>query len=233
MYYTLFPSLASRGVQCHAFDQRGWGRSAKTKSQRGLTGSTTTVLSDITTMIQSILPNARSLNVPFFLMGHSMGGAQVLYYAARGPSDVRSQIRGYIAESPLVAIHPSTQPNRLTVFGGRIASKVAPKRQLVSKLNPEWMSRDEQVCKDFSDDQLCHDTGTFEGLAGMLDRSNELEKGLVTPTEGRFWIGHGSEDRVVSYDASKVFFDQLRVQDKEFKTYEGWFHKRMSKELVL
>lgn len=46
-YYTLFPTLASRGIQTHAFDQRGWGRSVYSPSHRGLTGPTSTVLGDM------------------------------------------------------------------------------------------------------------------------------------------------------------------------------------------
>jgi acylglycerol lipase len=49
------------------------------------------VLDDITSFIQPLLPSP----VPFFLMGHSMGGGEVLCYAAQGPQEVRKHIRGY------------------------------------------------------------------------------------------------------------------------------------------
>ncbi|KAK4698172.1 hypothetical protein P7C71_g3, partial [Lecanoromycetidae sp. Uapishka_2] len=98
-------------------------------------------------------------------------------------------------------------------------------RQMVQKLDPQWVSRDVSVQKEWAEDPLCHDTGTLEGLAGMLDRGQELDTGLVVPKEGSFWIGHGNGDRVTSYDASRRLFERLEVEDKEFKTYEGWFHK--------
>lgn len=158
-------------------------------------------------------------------MGHSMGGAEVLQFAARGPADVRSQIRGYLGESPYLALHPSAQPNRMTVIAGRMVAKVVPKRQMVQKLDPQWVSRDETVQKEWAQDPLCHDTGTLEGLAGMLDRAHELDTGLVVAKEGSFWIGHGDGDRVTSYDASRRWFESLEVEDKEYKTYEGWYHK--------
>ena len=67
----------------HAFDQRGWGRSVQKSSQKGLTGPTTTVLNDISSVVESLFATAASMSAPFFLMGHSMGGAEVFQWAAR------------------------------------------------------------------------------------------------------------------------------------------------------
>lgn len=76
------------------------------------------------------------------------------------------------------------------------------------------------------EDPLCHDTGTLEGLAGMLDRADDLDCNRLDIVDGRFWIGHGSADRVTSFDSSKRLFERLRVSDKVFREYEGWYHKR-------
>lgn len=172
------------------------------------------------------MPIAQEREIPLFLMGHSMGGAEILQYAARGPSEVRSQITGYVAESPYIALHPSAQPSRFTVVAGRLAARFMPNRHMVQKLESKWLCRDPVVCKEWAEDTLCHDTGTLEGLSGMLDRADELNRDLVTIREGRVWVGHGSEDRVCSYDAARGWFERLGVQDKDFKTYEGWYHKR-------
>lgn len=66
--------MAARQITVYAFDQRGWGRSVKRLSERGLTGGTSQVLDDIDSVVKSQLPST----VPLFLMGHSMGGAEVL-----------------------------------------------------------------------------------------------------------------------------------------------------------
>lgn len=198
----------------------------QTPSQRGLTGPTATVLNDISSIIDSLLATAASMSVPVFLMGHSMGGAEVLQWAARGPSDMRSQIRGYVAESPYLTLHTSAQPRRMIAIAGRLAAKVLPKRQMVQKLQPRWLCRDPAVCKKWEDDELCHDTGTLEGLAGMMDRGAELNcDRIVVEDEKSFWIGHGSGDRVTSFESSKQWFGRLKAKDKEFKEYPGWFHK--------
>lgn len=172
------------------------------------------------------MPIAQEKQIPLFLMGHSMGGAEILQYAARGPREVRSQITGYVAESPYIALHPSAQPSRFTVVVGRLAAKIVPNRPMVQKLESKWLCRDPVVCKEWAEDPLCHDTGTLEGLSGMLDRADELNRGLVIIREGRVWVGHGTEDRVCSFDATRGWFERLGVQDKDFKPYDGWYHKR-------
>ena len=201
-------------------------------SQRGLTGPTSTVLEDIASMLRNLQPLAKEKHAPVFLMGHSMGGAEILQFAARGPTELRSQIRGYLAESPYLALHPSSQPSRFTIMAGKLAAKVFPKRQMVQKLDSKVLCRDSVVCQEWVEDDLCHDTGTLEGLAGMLDRGNELDKDLVVVREGageggltRILIGHGNKDRVTSFEASKKWFERLQVKDKEFTTYDGWYHK--------
>lgn len=169
--------------------------------------------------------------VPVFLMGHSMGGAQVLQWIARGPVELKRQLRGYLAESPFVALHKDSQPARFTVVAGRMAGRLMPKRQMVQKLNSNMMSRDPEVCRQYDADTLCHDTGTLEGLAGMLQRAEELEKGtiVIKDEDGlRLWVGHGSGDKVCSFEATQGLMDRVQAKDKVFRAYDGWFHKRKS-----
>lgn len=226
-YNTLFPTLASRRIQICGFDQRGWGRSVTSPASRGLTGPTSMVLADMTSFLRVQLERNRE-NVPVFLMGHSMGGAQVLQYAARGPIEVRRQLRGYLAEAPFIALHQDSQPARLTVVAGRLVAKLLPRRQMVQKINPEAMSRDPEICRQYDADELCHDTASLEGLAGMLQRGKELERGeiMIADREGMsIWAGHGTEDRVCSFEATKRLVERMNVKDKEFRIYDGWYHK--------
>ena len=198
-------------------------------ADRGDTGPTSRVLADITSVISSQLPSP----APLFLMGHSLGGAETLYYAAKGPAEIRQQIVGYLAESPWIALYHATQPSWLKVFAGRLAARVVPKWHLTERVNLPWVTRDKEVVKALAEDDLCHDTGTLEGFAGCFDRSGELDSGAIVlkDSEGaggkaRLWLGHGTEDRVTSFEASKRFVERQHVEDKEFKIYEGWFHQR-------
>lgn len=232
LHYSLFPTLSSRGIEVIAFDQRGYGRSVKDNASRGATGPTSVVLADITSVIESYLPR---IEVPIFLMGHSMGGGETLYYAACGPAHTRRRIRGYISESPWIGLHESAQPNKLTVAAGRFVSKFFPRKQRLVELDPKTISRDPAVGEEFAQDKLCHNTGTLAGLNGCIERAEQLSNGIAVPTDNALdeqspisvLLAHGTADTVTSFNASKRFMERLKVKDKEFRSYDGWYHKRM------
>lgn len=107
---------------------------------------------------------------------------------------------------------------------------------MVQKIEPKYLCRDTEMCKEYEADALCHDTGTLEGLAGMLQRAEELDRGTIAfdDIEGcRLWVGHGTEDRVTSFKATARFMDGLGIKDKTFKIYDGHYHKRASESHVL
>ena len=78
-------------------------------------------------------------------------------------------------------------------------------------------------------DPLCHDMGTLEGLAGMLDRAGQLERGDAMVTGDRvksIRVAHGSGDRVCSSVATKRWFEgSCTAEDREYREYEGWYHR--------
>lgn len=184
-----------------------------------------------------------------------MGGAEVLTYALHSSSPYHNQapnsnpatkngkkvtLAGVLAYSPLIALDPASRPYALTVTLGRLAGKLLPWWQRYSPLDASLMSRDERVGEDWVADQLCHDTGTLEGLANMLDRGLWLE-GIAEGIHGHgnaieglsdslppLWFGHGSADRVASWDATRKLAEELRAKaagDVTFCSFEGAYHK--------
>ncbi|KAL7271246.1 hypothetical protein RUND412_006014 [Rhizina undulata] len=223
-YYTLPSYLASRGIEFFSFDQRGWGRSAPNKSQWGLSGGTSQLLSDIDGILEDRL-NAHA-KIPCFLVGHSMGGGVALTYALRGKH--RDRLAGTVVWSPMIELAPDNRPLGLVVEAGKWAAKVLPNKQLVQKLNPSWMSRDEEVNKAFTEDKLCHDTGTLIGISDMLTRGKDLTKPEIVKAFKKnmpILILHGTGDKITDHTASKRLIEMLDINDKELKSYDGWYHK--------
>ncbi|KAH6626395.1 Alpha/Beta hydrolase protein [Chaetomium sp. MPI-SDFR-AT-0129] len=231
-YYNFFPSLAARGIAVHGLDQRGWGQSVKKNADRGLTGTTSQVLADMAAFIKPHLPSSPS-DPPVFVMGHSMGGGQVLTLACQPEyqDSIVRPVRGWLVESPFIGFSPEEEPSFLKVFAGRLASKVLPHFQLSHTIMVEHLTRDPAVQKSLAEDALVHNTGTLEGLAGLLDRTAALANGQTRPLPGgalrSLWVGHGTKDKTTWFDASKKYFDEFtgEVADKEFKAYEGWYHQ--------
>ena len=212
---------------------RGWGRTVKTKKDRGNTGDTAQVLSDMHSFITSTAAYAQEINIPLFLVGHSMGGGQALTYILHPESPYHSATKpalsGVLVWSPLITLDPSSQPWKITIIAGRIAARIMPRWQRYSPLDPGLISRNETVIKNFEADELCHDTGTLQGLKGMLDRGLWLDEARVELYEEAgyvpLWVGHGVEDKITSFEATKALVKRLGGKgDVTFVEYEGAYH---------
>lgn len=212
------------------------------KAQRGDTGDTSVVLADIRSFLNHVAAATKNAtegqSTPLFLMGHSMGGGEVLLLSLlkQQPHAV-PPMSGLLLESPFIDFDPAAKPDGFTVFAGKLASKVLPKHHMVQKLEPKNICRDPEVCRNWEADELCHDTGTLEGLAALVQRSADLTalatgkpvEGLgLTPVLGpepvAVWIGHGTGDLVTSCPRSQSMFDKLQAKDKTLKLYEGAYH---------
>lgn len=226
-YYDFFPTLANAGIAVHGVDQRGWGRSVRKPAERGLTGPTTRVVADMAAFVQSHLPS----DVPVFVLGHSMGGGQALTLASSPEHEeaVVRHVRGWILEAPFIGFTTEEEPSSLTVFSGRLAGRVLPRFRLVRAIAPEKLSRDPDVVRSIREDKLMHDTGTLEGLAGLLDRTAALSAGQtrLLPSVRSLVLMHGDADRVCSFDKARLWFDRQgkTLEDGEFRTFEGYYHQ--------
>jgi acylglycerol lipase len=229
-YNDFFPRLAEKGIQVFGWDQRGWGRSVTKPAQKGLTGPTSQVVADIAAFVKDKLPAKDDASaVPVFIMGHSMGGGEILTLAGDSRyAELVGQIRGWILECPFVGFPIGEEPSSVKILAGRLIGRLLPKQQLKHVVPPEYLSRDEAIVQSVRDDPLCHDTGTLEGLASLLDRTTILSSGRVQlgkHVQGLL-LTHGTKDRACSYDAAVKFIDQQNnVQDKTTKTYDGAYHQ--------
>ncbi|OLL21975.1 putative monoglyceride lipase [Neolecta irregularis DAH-3] len=174
-YQQFFEFLAKKGLRIFAFDQRGFGKTAKTKSQYGVTGGWALALKDID---DAVLMTKKE-GIPLFLQGHSMGGALVLEYAIRRPH--RHLIDGYISMAPLIELSDTVSSIVLTM--ANVAAKMMGSFQLRNIVKPQDISRDQTVVEQYKNDpyvflfikmdsidldSLCHRTGTLKGVGDML-----------------------------------------------------------------
>ncbi|ERS99402.1 hypothetical protein HMPREF1624_04602 [Sporothrix schenckii ATCC 58251] len=229
-YREFFPTLAERGIAVYGFDQRGWGRSVQKPADKGRSGPTATVLADIVAFVKPHLGD----ETPVFVLGHSMGGNEVatLMAAPAGSpheTDVVSKVRGWLLEAPFFGFPAGEAPSALKISVGRLAGRLLPNFQLKNKIPVAYLSRDKDIRAALEADPLCHDTGTLEGLAALLDRVTEIAQGRVKPGPSvkSIWVGHGDADKCTSFVASKKWFDTsaTAVPDRTFRSYEKWVHQ--------
>lgn len=228
-YNDFFPKLAARGIQVFAWDQRGWGRSVTKPAERGLTGPTSQVVADVAAFVGDKLhqqpPPAD--DAPLFVMGHSMGGGEVMTLAGDAQhAELVGRVRGWILECPLIGL--AEEPSTFKVLAGRLVGRLLPRQQLKHVVPPEHLSRDPAVVESVRNDPLCHNTGTLEGMASLLDRTAMLSSGRVRlgGQVRSLLLAHGTQDQTCSYDAAVRFLErQDGVEDRTCKPYEGAYHQ--------
>jgi alpha-beta hydrolase superfamily lysophospholipase len=212
-----------RGYAIYAFDQRGYGRSP---GERGYVNDFAEYRHDLRAFLD--LVRDAEPDRPLFLLGHSMGGLIVLYYALHDPSG----IDGVIASAPLLGTLP-TSP--ILTLLSKALSRLWPRLTLETGLEVAALSRDKAVVEAYVDDPLVHNLGTPRlgtEMAKAIDWTQEHAAELALPC----LLLHGSADRIVDPGASRAFFEKVTFGDRERHEYEGSYHEvfnDLDKEVVL
>jgi acylglycerol lipase len=223
-YGHVFPVWAKHGFGVFAYDQRGFGRTAlgDKKSDDAAYGKTSLVqqMQDLTWAAGEA--QKKFPGVPLFLMGHSMGGGEVLAYCTKNQN---LPFTGTISTSPL--IQQAKPVFKLIRTLGSVAAKFTPYLNIPADVKKEDISRDPKVGEAYVNDPLVQFHGTLRGVGDMLDNGDWLlSTGYKTwPKTLPLLMIHGTGDRVTSYRASEQFYNSVVADDKHISLYEGGYHE--------
>lgn len=204
-------NVASYAV--YALDHRGHGKSDGTP---GNVDSFAHVRDDLAALRE--LAGDQQPHVPFFLLGHSLGGLIALDYATRGGAEgLAGLLLSGAAVDPSVgsAVEKAVAP---------VLSRIAPNLG-VSALDPNLVSRDPAVVADYVADPLNYHgkirarTGA-ESLAAIGRVARALPS-LTLPT----LVMHGTEDGLAAPAGSQMVADRIGTEDLTVKFYDGLFHE--------
>jgi len=205
--------FAARGIPVLAYDQRGLGRSG---GARGHVDRFEDYVRDVM-FFRELLgekhPKARAV-----LVGHSMGGLIALA-AAITDSDAFEAV---VASGPLLGLAVEVPGWKAGL--GRLMAAIAPKFSLANEIDPAVLARNPKVGQRYAADaDVCRkvSAGWFvEILRGVAD-TNSKAGNLRVPV----LILQGTDDKLVDPQASRAFFDRLRVEPRGFKFLEGFYHE--------
>ncbi|KAG0734310.1 hypothetical protein G6F57_012016 [Rhizopus arrhizus] len=197
--------FASQGIECYAYDQRGWGETA---------------LEDVNNAVIKM----KRENIPLFLMGHSMGGGVILNYLSR--SDKYKGVKlidGSIASSPLVTLSmPIPAPK---YYGLRMISNLLPNFTIQAGVDPNGISHDPEEVNKFRQDPLVHDYATLNTLKSMIDAGSDILKSRAKLIECPILYSHGDADPINSHTSCVKACELTRSKDKEMKSWAGLYHE--------
>lgn len=212
------------GICVHSYDQRGFGHSP---GRRAYINRFDALLEDLDDYLAHVQPKLEG--VPWFMMGHSMGGLVLARYAQTRTV----QARGLVFSSAFLAFSDELPRYLLTISG--FLGKFLPWLP-VGEVDNSRLSRDPAVVAAADVDPL-----SFHGRVRARTGSqfHEAIKQLETAYDRitqPVYIIHGTDDRVVSNSGSRVLHERCASKDKFFKLYEGGYHELwndLDKEAVL
>lgn len=212
-HHHTFDFFQRQNIELVRFDMRGAGRSG---GKRQWCEEFHDYVQDVDLVYQWICRTADPL--PFFLMGHSLGGAIALHFAA----DRSHELDGLVLTAP--AFRPGKGISPAVVFLGTWANRVFPSFRLPKPLDMEAISRIPEVVRAYAEDPLvCHANTVHQGVEVLkgLNQIPGLLKDILCPTV----LLHGSDDRVINPEGSFEIVRGLGGQEKALHILPGGYHE--------
>ena len=203
--------LASKGYAFYIYDLRGHGKSEAIK---GYVDRFEDFLYDTKSFIDYVLNNTSYNRI--FLLGHSMGGLIAIYYTGY----FKHGIEGLATSGAAVMI----KENLLVNSALRVLSLISPKKRIRFTVQLKCLTRDEETIKKYLEDELVFKEPTVKLLLELLKATRKVWE-YIPNIKVPILIMHGSEDCIVSCEASKNLYGKLEAKDKTLKIYQGMRHE--------
>ena len=200
-----------------AFDLRGQGQS---KGARIYAESFDDYLKDVTAFLEFLkhrgsIQDKHSL----FLFGHSLGGLIAYKTLLKG----RNKWRAAIFSSPCFELYGIAWSPVLR-FLVRQLNRIAPRMVMSNLVKPRFLFHDQNQMKEYMKDGLIERRVTAH-LANLIVeeclRSQHEENQIETP----IYVLASGNDRVVSLNATKKWFNCLKAPSKSIKIYPDLYHE--------
>ena len=207
--------LAARGIQSYAYDQRGFGKSARP----GMWPGVQAYVADLKAMVGEV--RARHPSAPLYLLGESMGGA-VIMVAMTGPDPPAND--GLILSGPAVWGR-STMPwyQRMALW---IAAHTLPWVKVTGEELEIRASDNNDMLKALGRDPLVIKETRIDAIHGMTDLMDAALESAQR-LDAKALILYGEKDEVVPPEPTFLMLarrPQAAVGRQTVALYENGFH---------
>ncbi|MBL4818855.1 MAG: lysophospholipase, partial [Deltaproteobacteria bacterium] len=212
-YQDLIERLNQSNMNVIGLDFRGHGQS---DGQRGYIDSLSQYEEDLDAAVQTAKQKTGTQKVT--ILAHSMGALIASCYAVNRAD----QVSGLILSSPLIALSVKVPYWKQQV--GQIMSTLWPTFSMPNTMDPKYLSHDPKTVQDYEKDPLVfHEVNArwFEQVTGFKGEAIKIAAKIQTP----MLVQLSDEEQIVSFDASKEWFDHIPGADSSVKVYEGFYHE--------
>ncbi|MGC9044743.1 MAG: lysophospholipase [Myxococcota bacterium] len=212
-YIKLFEILNQMGISTFAFDLRGHGKS---EGIRSYISRFEDYIADLTIIVDLVKEITKADKIS--LLGHSMGGLIASYYTSR----YQMNIRTLILSSPFFGL--SMEIPLVKKIAGNIASFLLPSFSMPAGIKGELCTHDEQVARMYDTDPMINKYATARWFTEIINAQSKIEE-IARKIEIPVALLSAGDDKLVSLDAEKRFFENLASKDKYHKIFEGFYHE--------
>ena len=213
--------LNAAGIELMAVDLRGHGKS---RGERVWIDSFDDYLVDTDTLLDAADTTA-PLEIPLFLMGHSMGGAIAALYAAERLPGSGRKLAGLILSSAALKT-PADAPRWKLKLGGLI-SRVMPRFPALS-IDPATLSRAHGVVEANRHDPLVHHRAIPARTASQIVAAMRRIEAKRTSINLPLFVFHGTQDALTTPDGSREFEASTGSADTTLLILEGSYHETLN-----
>ncbi|HMH87167.1 MAG TPA: lysophospholipase [Steroidobacteraceae bacterium] len=212
-YRHVAEALASQGIACFVYDQRGHGKFPGTRTH---VANFAEFANDLELVGQTARKRFPSL--PLFVWGHSMGSVVVTLAAIDG----LSWARGVITSGCALDAMPKLEGAAGVAL--RIAAALAPRLRISLGIDATALTQVAEIQQEHMNDPLVPRTASLKLLYGfaMACRRCYADAPKITLP----WLAvHGGADRICPVSGSQVLVGALGSRDKQLVTYPGLLHE--------
>jgi alpha-beta hydrolase superfamily lysophospholipase len=214
-YTHVATALAAAGLDVHAYDQRGFGRSG---GARGTLPHRDSLLDDLALVFERLVAERRAAGDahPPYVLGHSMGGCLV----------ARAVTGGWVAPRGMILSSPALLP-RVSVLdrvAARAGSRLCPNLRVPSRLPMHLVSHDPAVLAAIPADTEMHDRVTPRLIAFLLDAGQAAIRDAARCRVPTLIVAAG-DDHFCHVDGSRAFHAALPPDVGTLHVYERLYHE--------
>lgn len=212
-YKSLFERLNTESISTFAFDLRGHGKS---EGIRSYISNFEDYIADLTIIVDIVREITKSEKIT--LLGHSMGGLIASVYTSRYQNNVKS----LVLSSPFFGL--SMEVPFVKKLAGNIASVLIPSFSMPAGIKGEYCTHDKEIAKAYDTDPMINKYATarwFTEIVRTQKRIDDIASKIDIPVA----ILSAGDDKLVSLEAEKRFFERLSSKDKYLKIFEGFYHE--------
>lgn len=210
-YHHVAKELSEDGWKVLAWDLRGHGRS---EGKRGYVADFAKYIEDLNHLINHVVKRDGQL----VMFGHSMGGLVTIRYVQTHEPDVSA----LCLSSPALGL--SAKVPKLKEALAHVAVRWVPTLTMYNEIKYEDLTRDEDMLRSHAADTLRHDKispGLFLGMVENFDKAHAEAASIKQPVLMQL----SGEDRLVSTEASRDFFEHLPNKNNEIHIYADSLHE--------